>query len=98
LESFAGLSYDPASRGFLVNGEAFGLRRRESLLLEALFTRGKRVVSRETLHDAIFGVDSYTSETMLDPHISRLRKKLKAVGSGVGIRTHRGLGYSLEFE
>lgn len=67
-------------------------------MLEALFTRGKRVVSRETLHDAIFGMDSYTSETMLDPHISRLRKKLRNVGSGVGIRTHRGLGYSLELE
>jgi DNA-binding response OmpR family regulator len=98
LETLAGLSFDPASRAFLANGRTFDLRRREALLLEALFKRGKRIVSRETLHDAIFGMDSYTSETMLDPHISRLRKKLKSVGSGVGIRTHRGLGYSLEFE
>lgn len=98
LETQGRLSYDPASRAFLVGGETFSLRRREAMLLEALFKRGKRVVSRETLHDAIFGMDSYTSEMMLDPHISRLRTKLKAAGSGVSIRTHRGLGYSLEVE
>lgn len=92
------LSYDGSLRNFFMNGQSFELRRREALLLEALFLREKRIVSREVLHDAIFGVDSYTCETMLDPHVSRLRKKLKAAGCGVNIRTHRGLGYSFEQE
>ena len=96
LKTLAHLSYDPVLRSFFLKDEPLELRRREALLLEALFTRERRVVRREVLHDAIFGVDSFTSEAMLEPHVSRLRKKLKAVGSGLAIRTHRGLGYSLE--
>lgn len=70
------------------------LTAREFSLLEALFVRQKRVVSRRQLVEAVCDWDSDLSDNGLDISMHRLRRKL--LGSGARIRTIRGLGYLLE--
>ncbi|MDR1292842.1 MAG: response regulator transcription factor [Clostridiales Family XIII bacterium] len=55
-----------------------------------------RTFSRETLIEKIWGFDFEGNERTLDVHIGRLRDKLGEEGSGIRIRTIRGVGYRLE--
>lgn len=48
------------------------------------------------LEEAVYGfVDDIQSNT-LDAHISRLRRKLAAVGAGLEIHPVRGIGYLMK--
>lgn len=67
---------------------------REFGLLEALAARLDRVMSREQLIEALCSWDTTLTDNGLDIAVYRLRRKLE--GSGVRIRTVRGLGYLLE--
>jgi len=67
---------------------------REFGLLEALASRLDRVMSREQLIEALCSWDTTLTDNGLDIAVYRLRRKLD--GSGVRIRTVRGLGYLLE--
>ncbi|HEU4664597.1 MAG TPA: response regulator transcription factor [Dokdonella sp.] len=67
---------------------------REFGLLEALASRLDRVMSREQLIEALCSWDTTLTDNGLDIAVYRLRRKLE--GSGVRIRTVRGLGYLLE--
>ena len=67
---------------------------REFGLLEALAARLDRVISREQLIEALCSWDTTLTDNGLDIAVYRLRRKLD--GSGVRIRTVRGLGYLLE--
>ncbi|MBX3699456.1 MAG: response regulator transcription factor [Dokdonella sp.] len=77
-----------------VDGETLELTPREFGLLEALATRLDRVVSREQLIEALCSWDTTLTDNGLDIAVYRLRRKLE--GSGVRVRTVRGLGYLLE--
>ena len=77
-----------------VYGETLELTPREFGLLEALATRLDRVVSREQLIEALCSWDTTLTDNGLDIAVYRLRRKLE--GSGVRVRTVRGLGYLLE--
>ena len=69
---------------------------REFGLLETLVARLDRVMSREQLIDALCTWDTSLTDNGLDIAVHRLRRKLE--GSGVRVRTVRGLGYLLETE
>ena len=77
-----------------VGDEPLELTPREFGLLEALAARLDRVISREQLVDALCSWDTTLTDNGLDIAVYRLRRKLE--GSGVRIRTVRGLGYLLE--
>jgi two-component system catabolic regulation response regulator CreB len=78
-------------------GELLNLTRYEFLILAMLFEHPQRVYSRNQLLDAIWPDRSGSMERSVDTHIKTLRAKLKAVRSDVElIKTHRGMGYSLE--
>jgi DNA-binding response OmpR family regulator len=91
-----GLSLDRLSRRFAVHGQALELPAREFEVLWELMTPAGRVVSKRELANKLSDLDDYLGDNALEAFISRLRKKL--VGSGVRIRTLRGLGYLLEAE
>lgn len=74
--------------------EPIELTAREFALFEALYTRQQRVVSRGQLVEAICAWDQDLTDNGLDISVHRLRRKLN--GTGVQIRTIRGLGYLLE--
>jgi DNA-binding response OmpR family regulator len=67
---------------------------REFEVLWELMTPPGRVVSKRVLSDKLSETDEALGDNALEAFISRLRKKL--LGSGVGIRTLRGIGYLLE--
>jgi two-component system OmpR family response regulator len=72
------------------------LTAREFGLLAALALRPERVTSRGQLIEALCDWDQELTDNGLDIAIHRLRRKLH--GSGVGVRTIRGLGYMLQEE
>ena len=79
------------------HGQLLELTRRELGLLKTLMTAPTRIQSRETLLDAVWGQDAESLDRTVDTHIKTLRAKLRAVRPDEDlIRTHRGLGYSLE--
>ncbi|MDF3920414.1 response regulator transcription factor [Salinicola salarius] len=90
---FGGLKLDTRSASAWLNETSLDLPRREFSLLEALMLNAGRIVQREALENRLFGFEAVGANA-LDVYISRLRKRL--AGSGLSIRTLRGLGYRLE--
>lgn len=88
------LSVDLAGRRALLDDLPLELTAREFGLLEALLLRRGRVTSREQLIETLCKWDETLSDNGLDIAVYRLRRKL--AGSGVSVRTVRGLGYLIE--
>jgi two-component system OmpR family response regulator len=91
----AGLTFDPVSGDILVGDELLALPRRELLMLQALLRHAGRTVTRSALEQAAYGMDDEIGPNALDPHISRLRRRLEQAGAGVEIHALRGIGYLL---
>jgi two-component system OmpR family response regulator len=90
------LSFDRDGRRLTVAGEVVDLSPREWLLLDALLTQEGKVVTKDHIAQIWSGDASEpgTPSGSLEVLMHRLRRKLE--GSGVNIRTVRGLGYLLE--
>ncbi|WP_423821342.1 response regulator [Salinisphaera sp. SPP-AMP-43] len=93
--SLGAVSLDSTTGTAWLGETLLDLPRRELRLLEALLAGAERTVTRELLEQRLFGFDEVGSNA-LEVYVSRLRKRLQ--GSGVAIRTLRGLGYRLEPE
>ena len=65
----------------------------EFKLLQYLMENSGRVLTREQILSAVWGLDFATDGAVLDTYISYLRKKL---GDSAYIRTVRGIGYQIE--
>ena len=89
------LAFDVGHREASIRGEPLALPRRELLVLEALMRRMGRMVQRESLMEAVFGLDDEIQSNALDTHVSRLRRKLAEAGVGVTINGVRGVVYLL---
>lgn len=90
----AALRIDTAGRRALVNDKPLELSSKELAALEYIVVRANRIVTKEQLLQALYGwQDDINSLNAVEKVISRLRTKLE--GSGVMIRTVRGLGYSV---
>ncbi len=73
------------------------LTRIEYFLLSKLIEHPERVFSREQLMQAAWDNPEHSLDRAVDTHIKGLRAKLNKVSSThQPIKTHRGLGYSLE--
>lgn len=79
-----------------LNGVDFVLPRRERRILEYLVINQGRRVNKTQIFNAIYGVfDTEVEENVVESHISKLRKKLRAkLGTDV-IDSKRFFGYSL---
>jgi len=78
-------------------GQALDLTRYEYGLLAALLQRPGAVLSRAQLMDRVWGEALDSGDRTVDTHVKTLRAKLHDVDDTADpIRTHRGLGYSLE--
>lgn len=71
------------------------LSRREGDLLESFLHTPEQILARETLLLKVWGPDSDVENGNLDNYIHFLRRRLKAVGSTLQIKTIRGVGYGL---
>lgn len=88
------LSFDTTSRLASMNGQPLSLTPKETAVLEALLVRRGRPVSREALFEMIYSLEEDARAEAIEIYVHRVRKKLE--GTGVSIRTMRGLGYLLE--
>ena len=78
-------------------GHALDLTRYEYGLLAALLARPGAALSRVQLMDRVWGDAPDTSDRTVDTHVKTLRAKLREVAPDRDpVRTHRGLGYSIE--
>jgi two-component system, OmpR family, response regulator MprA len=89
------LRVDTATREVLRGQRAIELTLTEYQLLEYLLRHQRQVLSRERIHDVIWGDDLVTGSNVIDVYIKRLREKLGAGGEPRLIQTVRGVGYSL---
>jgi two-component system response regulator MprA len=71
------------------------LTRTEFVILEHLIRRTGRVVSRDDLIEAVWGIDREVESNTLDVFIFQLRSKTEAGGAGRLIQTVRGFGYTV---
>ncbi|MFI7293372.1 response regulator transcription factor [Streptomyces sp. NPDC050121] len=67
----------------------------EFRLLATLMAAGGTLVSRRDLVRAAWPDGAQVSENTLDQYLSRLRRKLREAGSGLGLTTTRGIGHRL---
>ncbi|MBI2718600.1 MAG: response regulator transcription factor [Rhizobiales bacterium] len=79
-----------------INGETIILPRRERRILEFLAANRGRRVSRTQIFNAVYGLfDEEVEESVVESHISKLRKKLRSMLGYDPIDTKRYLGYQL---
>jgi two-component system catabolic regulation response regulator CreB len=89
---------DREGRRIRYAGQALDLTRYEYGLLEALLQRPGAVLSRAQLMDRVWADALDSGDRTVDTHIKTLRAKLRDADGSVddAIRTHRGLGYSVD--
>ncbi|NKB49045.1 MAG: response regulator [Alphaproteobacteria bacterium] len=90
------LEFDAESRQLFHQGVSLDISRREVAVLECLLDTRGRLVAKAAILDHVYGIGSEVDETVIEVHISRLRKRL--ADYGVSIKNARGLGYLLEDE
>ncbi|SMH42189.1 winged helix-turn-helix domain-containing protein [Mesorhizobium australicum] len=78
--------------GFVVrNGRFARLNPAEAAIFGKLRERAGRIVSKETLHSALYLLEPESEIKIVDVHICKLRKKLTPIG--LPIETVWGTGY-----
>jgi len=92
---YGNLALDTASHAVSVDGRPVALSRRELEVLEHLMRRAGHVVSKRLLEDSLYGLDEDSSPNAVEVVVSRLRRRLHPLRSGVAIHTMRGIGYLL---
>lgn len=95
-EPLGPLVFDRAGRQLLQDEQPLDIPRKEIATLECLMERRGRLVSKSQLISHVYGIGSDADDTAIEPHVSRLRKRLDPFG--IRIKTARGLGYMLEVD
>lgn len=88
------LMLDTIARRAQLNGEPLDLAAREWAVLEVLLARVEKIVSKESIIQAVASWGEELTLNAIEVYVSRLRAKLEP--AGVSIRTVRGFGYMLE--
>lgn len=96
IQKVGGLCLDRKQKRVFLNHTELIFPAREYEVLSQLMTPPGRTVSKKEMSSKLSDFDDVLGDNALETFISRLRKKIQ--GSGVSIRTLRGLGYLLEEE
>jgi two-component system OmpR family response regulator len=88
------LTVDTVARRAFLRGEPLELAAREWAVLEVLLAKTEKIVSKESIIQAVAGLAEELSANAIEVYVSRLRSKLEP--AGIKIRTVRGFGYMLE--
>jgi two-component system, OmpR family, response regulator MprA len=92
---FADLFMDPVSMEVRRGDRRMELTRTEWMLLEVFLRNPERVLSRDIIHDRVWGFDAGASSNSLEVYMGYLRRKLEAAGEPRLLYTVRGFGYVL---
>jgi two-component system OmpR family response regulator len=88
------LELELTARQFSVDGVPVDLPPRERALLELLFMRAGKVVTKEAIVQSLTSLDDILSDNAIEQYISRLRRRIAPYG--LVLRTARGIGYYIE--
>jgi two-component system response regulator MprA len=91
----ANLLLDPATQQVYRDGTPIPLTRKEYGLLELLMRNAGRVLRREVIIDAVWGLDDTIESNTLDAFIKLLRNKVESGYTPKLIYTVRGVGYRM---
>jgi two-component system, OmpR family, response regulator len=92
--TLGGVTLDLGSRRFHAAEQPMDLPARERALLELLFMRQGKVVTKEAIVQSLTALDDSLSDNAIEQYASRLRRRLAP--HGVALRTARGIGYFIE--
>ena len=87
------LVLDPAARTCTFDGEEVDLTPTEFDLLAFLMARHGQALSRDTIHQEVWGHDFDRGTNLIDVYVNYVRRKLDEVGCEAPIETVRGIGY-----
>jgi two-component system response regulator MprA len=93
--TFQDLTMDVVTMQVRRGDRSIRLTRTEWLLLELFLRTPERVLSRDVIHDRVWGFDAAASSNSLEVYVSYLRRKLEADGEPRVLHTVRGFGYVL---
>ena len=96
LLSCGGVVLNTDDATLLYNERKIDLTRNEYKILHLLMENRGRIVSRETIMEALWESDSFVDENTLSVNINRLRRKLADAGIENLIQTRKGVGYLVE--
>jgi two-component system catabolic regulation response regulator CreB len=89
--------HDASGHRIRFHGKALELTRYEYGLLGALLARPGAIFTRAQLMDTVWCDANDSADRTVDAHVKTLRSKLRVIRSDADpLRTHRGVGYSLE--
>jgi two-component system OmpR family response regulator len=91
---YGGVAFDLTSRTFSSEGMPLDIPAREVALLELLFMRAGKVVSKDAIVGSLTGFGDDLSSNAIEQYVSRLRRRLAP--HGLTVKTARGIGYYLE--
>ncbi len=77
-------------------GEEIGIVKKEFQLMEYFLRNPAQILSKEQIYDKVWGYDNEIESNNLEAYLSFIRRKLKAIGAAVNIKSVRGMGYRLE--
>lgn len=95
LLTFEDLTLNPDTREAYRGDRAIELTAKEYELLHTFLSNPRRVLSRDTLMDKIWGYDYSGESNVLEVYVAMLRGKLEERGEKRLIQTVRGAGYVL---
>jgi DNA-binding response OmpR family regulator len=94
---FGPLRVDVAARETSLDGQLLDLTKVEFDLLAKLASEPRRAFTRAQLLDAVWGVEWFSDDHVVDVHVGNLRKKLGESGSRPRfVHTVRGVGFRFE--
>lgn len=91
--SHRGAVLNPKDATLLYDGKTLELTKNDFRILLTLLENKGTIVSRDTLMQRLWETDSFVDENTLTVNITRLRKKLDAMGLEDFIVTKKGIGY-----
>lgn len=92
---FADITLDPATLEVRRGDRVLELTRTEFDLLTVFLENPNRVLTRDVLHDRVWGYAAATGSNTLEVYVGYLRRKLEAEGEPRVLQTVRGFGYVL---
>ena len=93
--SAGNLSMDSSARQVMVDGDVLPTTRREYEILELFLRHPAQVLSKEQIHDAVWGDTQTVESGLVEVYAGKVRRKLHDARASVLIETCRGIGYRL---
>jgi two-component system alkaline phosphatase synthesis response regulator PhoP len=93
---YEGLEMDLRRKSCTVDGEEVSLTKKEFEILSLMLSHRGVIFSREEILHRVWSDEVVVLDRTIDVNITRLRRKLAAVGAEDLIKTRKGMGYLIE--